>query len=182
MASRSADVEAGRRALRWGVLSLFLLMATSVVLPLVVFPIAIFDAGPFRTTAKDPASEFTKYTSLPWPDSAAVVGCGDSHGGWHGDGEYYLVFDADKESLARWLSQKAPWGDAEWKDGPVPDEIAGHCFLFEGSPNPYRDSLAGSRIRYCAQDFKLCDIPWHNGRLLAVDPTIGRVYLSWWDF
>ncbi|HUE15631.1 MAG TPA: hypothetical protein VMR25_15800 [Planctomycetaceae bacterium] len=145
-------------------------------LPSLLFP------GQFRKTVKDPAVEFTEYTKLQWPGSAVVVTVGDDHGGWHGDGEFRLVFDADKDTLVRWLAQKPPWGDAEWKSGPVPDDIAGHCFVALSNGPDHRQGLADSHVRYCAHDFKLSNIPWHNGKLLAIDPNAGRVYLSWWDF
>jgi len=182
MARQSGDAELVARAFRWGFLGFCLFLAICVMLQFVVLPLEIFQTGPFRTTVKDPAAEFTEYTRLRWPESAVVVTVGDDHRGWHGDGEFRLVFDADKETLSQLLAQKPPWGDAEWKSGPVPDEIAGHCFLGLSNGADYRQGLADRHVRYCAHDFKLSTIPWHNGKLLAIDPNAGRVFLSWWDF
>ena len=136
----------------------------------------------FRDSVEDPASEFTRYTKLKWPEGAAIVSVGDDHGGLQGDGEFHLVFDADKEILKRWLESSTSWGDPEWKDGPIPEVIADHCFISVKHGTTYQKGLAQSQIRYCAEDFKHSDIPWHNGRVLAIDPVAGRVYLSWWDF
>ena len=157
-----------------------------VIVPLTfVFEVSslpsFFFPGQFRKTVKDPAVEFTKYTKLQWPESAMVVTAGDDHGGWHGDGEFYLVFETDKETLVRWLAQKPPWGGTEWKSGPVPDDISGHCFTAVSNGSDYHQGLVNRHVRYCAHDFKFADMPWHNGKLLAIDPNAGRVFLSWWD-
>jgi len=157
--------------LAFGLLQVFVAMISEAVCPI-----------QFRYTIEDPASEFTEYTKLKWPEGSVVVSVGDDHGGLHGDGEFHLIFDANKEELERWLNSPTPWGDAKWKNGPIPIDIADHCFLSVKHGTIYQSGLAQTGIFYCAEDFKLSDIPWHNGRILAIDPVAGRVYLSWWDF
>jgi hypothetical protein len=129
---------------------------------------------------EDPASEFTEYTGFVWPDSANLVVVGDDHGGFHGDGEFYLVFDVERDTLEKWLSVNPPWGDPEWQEGAVPNDIAGHCSF--GGNSTHSTALSSPDNIYCAQDFKISSIPWHNGRVLAINTKTERVYLSWWDF
>jgi hypothetical protein len=130
----------------------------------------------FREAVENPEAEFTEYTGLDFPDSARILAVGDTHGGLNGDGEFYLAFEADKETIQAWLDQEPPWGQPAWLPGPVPGEIANHCM------DAPRDGMDSDRIHYIAQDFKRASIPWHNGRLLVLDPARGRVVLSWWDF
>lgn len=148
----------------------------------VIFAVAlcagcVFDVPErFRETVENPGAEFTRYTGLAFPDSAKILTAGDTHGGFNGDGEFYVAFDADRQTIDSWLDDPPPWNQPAWLPGPVPQEIAGHCM------DAPREGMDSERIRYVAEDFKLASIPWHNGRLLVLDPARGRVVLSWWDF
>jgi len=136
----------------------------------------------FRETVDDPAGEFTEYTQIPFPSAAKIIAAGDTHGGFHGDGEFYLVFDADKSEIARWLDLAPPWNQPEWRSGPVPHEISGHCLADATSSENARSLFDATTTRFVAEDLKQSSIPWHNGRLLAIDTESGRVILAWWDF
>mgnify|MGYP000922310228 CR=1 FL=1 len=136
----------------------------------------------FRETVEDPAGEFTACTQITFPSSAKIIAVGDTHGGFHGDGEFYLVFDADESEIAGWLDQPPPWNQPAWLTGPVPYEISGHCLADATSSESARNLFKATITRYIAEDFQQASIPWHNGHLLAIDIESGRVILSWWDF
>lgn len=167
-----------RKLLIWGIVSFWVLVLLSVAIAFGAFLLDTARPAQGRVV-EDPASRFVEYTGLAWPKSAKVVLAGDDHGGWNGDGEFFLVLDADRETLERWLTAVPPWGGPEWQQGAVPHEIAMHCRF--GDARTHSDALSSSDIRYCAEDFKMTDIPWHNGRVLALSTKTGRVYLSWWD-
>lgn len=163
----------------WGVFWVLALMLVFFVL-LCVDVVKQLTHAPEGRKVENPAAEFSKYTSLTWPESASVVLVGDNHGGFHGDGEFFLVLDADRKTIEGWLSAQPPWGKPDWQDGAVPSDIVNHCRF--GGEWTHSAALSSSDIRYCAEDFKMASIPWHNGRLLAINIKTGRVYLSWWDF
>ena len=128
----------------------------------------------FRETVKDPGKDFSDMTGIPWPPNATVVLVDDSHGGFHGDGEFYIVADVSSETLLRWLEMEPPWGVRAWKRGPVPHEIAFHSEL--------EADLSSPTIWYAARERGAGSIRWHNGDVLAFDPERGRLWVTAWDF
>ena len=193
MTSHSDTDETGR---------LIVVVVLGAILAAVAVPILLFMGvmsfmlGPYRTVVADPSREFTQFTGLEWPSAASIVSVADDHGGFIGDGEFHIVFDADRETLERWLAESPPWDQTEWKPGPVPGEIGFHCTFGLGGigtgtthggqslyfGNPELVQLLSSRqIRYAA-DSHCGDSCWHNGALLVIDPTNSRVWLSQWDF
>ena len=151
--------------------------------------------GPFREVVENPGSDFTQRTGLPWPLTAEVLSVGDTHGGWLGDGEFHLVFKADRAVLEYWLAKQPPWGQPTWQTGPVPHEIGMHCSFgtkhfpapkFGDGPTEYlgdteiEQVLGSNQMRFVAQD-RLPDNPWYNGQVLIIDPANNQVWLCVWD-
>ena len=157
-----------------------------------------FDApARFRESVNDPGGDFTTHTGLTFPEFAKVLSVDDTHGGFHGDGEFHLVFEIDEETLNRWLQTPPPWEAGEWQSGPVPHEIGFHCGFgtsgvgyasINNGPTEYiGDSelkclLSSSEIWYIAKERGSSSIAWHNGSLLILDPKSNEVWLSVWDF
>lgn len=166
-----------------GVTALALLVAAPMLAVAVTNRFELFGCvDPFRETVEDPGGEFTEYTNIPFPSSAKIIAVGDTHGGFHGDGEFYLVFDADIAEIASWLGQPPPWNQPEWLAGPVPYEIAGRCLADATWSESVKRHFEATTTKYVAVDSKQSSIPWHNGQLLAINMETGRVVLSRWDF
>ncbi len=137
----------------------------------------------FREVVADPGADFTKLTGLPWPGAARVVLVGDDHGGFHGDGEFYLVFDVDRETIGGWLSGRPPWNAEAWRSGPVPSDVAGHCWFGGGPGSRANDGVfKDEKMRYVATSRGPASMPWHNGNLIVIDAKHSRILLSSWDF
>jgi len=147
------------------------------------------------TDGPGPGLGFRHYTGLRWPPEARIVRSADSHGGFHGDGECFLVFDADPATLRGWLAGDASWG--RWERGPVPGEIGFHCKFggsgvgwggpVGGTPRYSGDEmlvrmLGSEQVWYSARERGDQFLRWHNGDLLVIDVQAGRVWLSVWDF
>ena len=174
------------------------LKITRLSLVLIAFLIGCAPPSRFRDTVNNPGEDFVRVTGLEWPSGAKVVRVGDTHGGFNGDGEFYLVFDVDKAMLANWLGTNPPWGGNKWNKGPVPGEIGFHCNFGsseriytsnQGSgPSQYGGDpqlvalLSSEKVLYVARERGAGSIRWHNGDLLVVDSDAGRVWLSVWDF
>ena len=135
--------------------------------------------GRFRETVDDPSADFTEKTGLPWPSSGNLIKADDTHGGFHGDGDFYLVFSVDKETFSRWKSQKPPWGASRWERGPVPSEIASRCMF--GDAKGWC-APASTDLFYVARARGPESMRWHNGDLLVLDPEGRVVWLYVWDF
>lgn len=133
-------------------------------------------SGPIRDAIPNPAAEFSEITRLELPEGAKLVVADDTHGGFHGDGELFFVYTVSREAIEEWLVEPPPWSQREWQRGPVPREISSHCL---DAPT---EGMNRNRVRYVAEDSEYSGIPWHNGRLLVLDPQAGRVVLSCWDF
>ena len=144
-----------------------------------------------------PQSVFESETGLTWPSSAVIVSSGDDHGGFHGDGEFHVMFEVDDATVNKLLAKKPASPLSDWTKGPVPTEIGCNCLfgttrvsalshnggLTRYSDDPELDDVLGATaIMYSAHE-RCCDtLEWHNGTLLIVDPRNRRVWLSIWDF
>src|SRR4051812_612026 len=89
---------------------------------------------------------FLRATGYHIPPSAKIISSGDTHGGFHGDGESYIVLETDRETLDDWIRGTPPWGVASWQTGPVPTEIGFHCAF--GSSGVTAVSTNGGPARY----------------------------------
>ncbi len=152
----------------------------------------------FRVTTGGSGSRlhFADSTGLAWPPNGSLVRSVDSHGGFLGDGEFYVVFDADEATIQKWLEGPAPWG-GNWRHGPIPGEAGIHCSFgtsgvswggVVGKPSSYSgdkelvDLLSSTSVIFAARERCCASLPWHNGNLLIIDPGSRRVWLSVWDF
>lgn len=171
-------------AFRWAVYAGF---ATVVCLPIVVVCSLFFHAyslvsqidqelasGGSDHTIASPGAVFTRLTELPWPATARIESTTDSHGGFHGDGELIVAFQADPRELESWGETPPPWGGRTCSPGLVPQDR--HDLGAESS------ALRQGNTLYGAQHFRLASIPWHNGRTLTVDLETGVVELFRWDY
>jgi len=128
----------------------------------------------FRETVEHPNVDFAEVTGFDWPSNATILSVDDSHGGFHGDGEFQLIFDVSTAKLKEWLEGQPPWDTPQWKRGPVPHDIAFH--------SSFEAALTSSTIWYAAQERCCQSLRWHNGSVLAFDLESGRVWLTVWDF
>ncbi len=138
---------------------------------------------------------FRFYTGLWWPSNARVIARGDDHGGFHGDGEFYVVFETDEQTIQKWLSGSAPWGQ-EWEQGPVPGEIGFHCsfgtlgasWSTVNGESRYRGDeelvrlFSSNQTWYAARERGSSSLRWHNGDLFIVDPQAKTVWFCVWDW
>lgn len=127
-----------------------------------------------------PDRDFTRITEIEWPQSATVILTHNDHSLPLGDGESHIIFDTDGNTITKWLTAPAPWEGDEWQTGPVPDEIAGNCLLRDDKAELQR-LLSSPHTHYAALDAGPEALPWHNGRLLLLDPANHRVWLFVWD-
>ncbi|QDV20178.1 hypothetical protein Pan153_48500 [Gimesia panareensis] len=182
------------------VILLFLMAALFVGVP-VVLVVALFllpatesSSEPQFYEVADPGQDFTLYTGFAWPESARVVTAGEVRLEFLGDGEYYLVFDTDADTLARWLQQLVPWNQSTWQEGPVSEEIPRYFgFGVTGMSAPsagvvteeaigeeqIQQALSSPETRYVAR--QRGQDSWNNGEILLLDPRHNRVWYSRWD-
>jgi hypothetical protein len=132
----------------------------------------------YEYLSPDPRRDFTRITELQWPQAATVIFTHDDHSAPLGDGESHIVFDTDSSTLATWLAQSPPWKVDGWQPGPIPDEITGNCL--HDNPELLR-LVESSDTHYAAARLGPEGAPWHNGRLLLLDPAKNRVWLFVWD-
>jgi len=169
-------------------------LAVVGVIALITIGGAAWLAYRVATDGPGPGFGFRYYTGLEWPAEARVLRRGDTHGGFHGDGEYCLVCEVDDTTLQKWLARRAPWSD--WQRGPVPGEIGYHC-SFGGSGVMWGDSidsqhysgdeelvkvLSSDQVWYSARERGAGSLRWHNGDLIVLDVRSRRIWLSAWDF
>ncbi len=129
----------------------------------------------FRESVEDPGSDFESQTGLAWPDNAEILSVDDTHGGFHGDGEFHVVFKTDPKTIQEYLDGPAPFGGS-WRKAPVPSEIGSYCVCSS-------ETISGSdEIHFFAEERGPESMRWHNGLLLVVDPSTNKVCLSVWDF
>jgi hypothetical protein len=123
----------------------------------------------------DERKHFYESSGFRLPADAEIVLSCDDHGGFHGDGEYYLVFDVTEQDIQSYL-QTSFWNQ-EWQRGAVPKEVSFHTALSKWANNTFNSS----QIWYIAENRNTM-IPFHNGRLMLIDTRINRVFYSQWDF
>ena len=172
-------------------------LASCGITTLVACGLLLYFVSPlFNTLLVDSASDFKFFTGLAMPEDATVVRTADNHGGFHGDGEFYLVFKTDRATLENWLAEPPPWGK-RWQAGPLPSEmtyqnmfgwefdfsaVEGQAAVDPTKPDRAAYAFNSPSVRYSAEE-RCCEgTPWHNGSLLIVDPESGYVWLSVWDF
>lgn len=185
------------------IILLVVILALGVLAIPIVFCVILADAEPLEFKSgpliEDPETGFTQITGLEWPENPEVITLADTHDGFLGDGEFYLIFRTDKETLEEWLSNPPPWENEEWKLGPVPPEIGSHASFGKGSmiigsvgDGPYQyesegelvDLLKSDKIWYVVKE-RCCgrdSLYFHNGELLIIDLETQRVWLSSWDY
>ena len=141
--------------------------------------------GYHKRGVSDAAADFEAVTGLKWPESAKVVAADDSHvegdsgfgfGPGVMDGELFIVFDADKESVKTWAAEAAPW-DVEWQKGPVPEKILHHTHF---STLHTAGIIFAAHERGASRDFGN-DFAFWDGELLMLDLSSGRVWLASWN-
>lgn len=173
---------------------LFVGVPVGLLAALFLLPPAKYSQEPRYYEVTDPESDFKHYTGFDWPESARVVSAGEVRLEFLGDGEYYLVFDTDAETISHWLKQPTPWGETEWQQGPLPAEIP-RFFTFgvSGMSTSILGTEAAGPIE-ASQIERLLDSPevryaarqraknsWNNGEILLLDPVQNRVWYSRWD-
>lgn len=121
------------------------------------------------------AQAFLESSGLKLPTNARIIESCDDHSGFHGDGEYYMVFDTTPEEINKYL-QTTPWNN-QWQKQPVPSDIS----FRTGLTKIYADTFESNDIWYVATG-KDGAIPYHNGKLMVIDPQLNRVFYSQWDF
>lgn len=173
---------------------LFVGVPVGLLAALFLLPPANFSQEPRYYEVNDPESDFKHYTGFDWPGLARVVSAGEVRLEFLGDGEYYLVFDTDAETISHWLKQPAPWGETDWQQGPVSAEIPRFFnFGVSGMNAPVLETETAGPIE-ASQIERLIDSPevrytarqraknsWNNGEILLLDPVQHRVWYSRWD-
>lgn len=174
--------------------ALFVGVPVALVAALFLLPPAKFSSEPQYYAVTDPGQDFKLYTGFDWPESARVVTSGEVRLEFLGDGEYYLIFDVDAETITRWLKQPAPWHEVDWQEGPAAGEIprffhfgvSGMSALPQGgaTDSPIGEAeierlLNSPETRYVAQQRSMNS--WNNGEILLLDPQQNRVWYSRWD-
>ena len=103
-------------------------------------------------------------------DTKVILHC-DDHSGFHGDGEYYAVFDVEnKENTDSFLNHK-PWGTS-WKKGLVPKEVKKTALSKE-----FPEVFSSSEVWYLLDTTP----KFYNFRLMIADPLSNRIFYSKWD-
>ncbi|MBN70872.1 MAG: hypothetical protein CME32_16515 [Gimesia sp.] len=173
---------------------LFVGVPVGLLAALFLLPPANFSQEPRYYEVNDPESDFKHYTGFDWPGLARVVSAGEVRLEFLGDGEYYLVFDTDAETISHWLKQPTPWGETDWQQGPVSAEIPrffnfgvsgmSASVLGTEAVGPIEESqierlIDSSEVRYAAR--QRAKNSWNNGEILLLDPVQNRVWYSRWD-
>ena len=81
----------------------------------------------YATRPPSPQTVFERETGFPWPAKATVIRSGDDHGGFLGDGEFYVVIQVDDTTISQLLQIRPAAPLSNWHSGPVPTEIGFHC-------------------------------------------------------
>lgn len=147
-----------------------------------------------------PAQRFTEITGILWPQVTNLVKADDTHwdgeselgsigfGPGIGDGECFVIFDTNEDTIKHILSSPPPWQMPTWLSGPVPfdrcpgfgeavgrgikDNNAGY------SGSPYALELLESKsLRYIVVPRGRSSSPYSAMLFLGVDSAKRRVYL-----
>ena len=120
-------------------------------------------------TVTDPRGDYSRITGMQLPRTTVNIVASDSHGGFHGDGTFQLSAILQSEDVELTLAASAPW-NSRWRRY---SELSG-----EEKRRVSRNETAffATRERCCES------IPWHNGDVLSLDPTNGRLELISWDY
>ena len=120
-------------------------------------------------TVRDPHRDFSRIVGISLPTSAIQIVATDDHGGFHGDGTFELTARISRDETQQLLSQSAPW-NSEWVE---------YSQLHEKAQ---RHISQNQNARYAARERCCESIEWHNGEILAIDPTDGTLHLVSWDY
>ena len=124
---------------------------------------------------KDEWQYFSDSAGFPMPTNAQIIISCDNHGGFHGDGEYYIVFSTTAKNIEDY-QRESIW-NLQWIKGSVPSEISYRTVL----SNKFKDILESSEISYIVEN-RNTQIPLHNGRLIVIYPKENKVLYSKWDY
>lgn len=120
---------------------------------------------------EDEFEYFHESSEIMMPLDANIILSCDDHGGFHWEGEYYIVFSTSNENISSYLDVSL-W-DLSWSKGPVPEDIR-HTALADN----FSDIFESSEIFYVVQGHH----QFYNGRLMVIDPSQSKVFYSQWDF
>lgn len=134
-------------------------------------------------------SRFTEATGLTLPTSAKI----QSFGGHHWPPDFHVVLQVESQDLSEWARNPPPWHHGDWKCGPVDIEIAlaaaGWCMkeiqyteypdgacLYMGTGEEIVEILNQKNLRFAGQYEN-----GRRGRLLVIDVSAGRAWLTVWE-
>lgn len=121
------------------------------------------------------SQHFYESSGFHLPSNAQIILSCDDHGGFHNDGEYYLVFDTTPEAISTYLNSPA-WSTT-WQNGIIPQEIGSRTALSRWNPGVF----SSLEVSYIVENRNTI-LPFHNGRLMIIDLSNSRVYYSQWDY
>lgn len=127
-----------------------------------------------------PEYAFPYYANQPWPVSAQVIEFSDDHGGFHGEGIFWIVFRLERAELESLLSRPV-WGGLEWKDPPITENLL--SLVKDRLPRTAAScpSSAPGEMKYVAQQLVKA-AGWADGRVMLVDPDSCTVWFSQWNW
>jgi hypothetical protein len=123
--------------------------------------------------------QFWLFTGHFLPQNAHIIARGDSHGGFHGDGEYYYVFGTDAQTIQDWLKAAPPWGET-WLRGPVTTRAKFGGVAGSDEVNESKEVWFAARDR-SPQQGEYHRPPWVNCDIIILDPRTNRVWISSFD-
>lgn len=157
-------------------------------LGLAIAAVAAFFCFPRKTSTHF----FQQATGYAVPAAAEVIEVGNSHGGFFGDGESWLVMSVENKVINRWEDSPPSWAGPRWTKGPVPYSIWSHCTfgkpgreslglsdegLMFGDPEVH-SVMSSNDIKYVARER---NEGWHNGDLAVLVPRASEVWFASWD-
>lgn len=141
-----------------------------------------------------PWDGFVRITALEPPVEATFISY--AYDDWIMDWEYYLAFETDHETIARWLSAPPPLDVKTWIRGPVPFEALKPSFGME-SAMQWRDEnglvsydgderlvrlLTSDQVWYAAEELCCDNFRFHEGSLIVLDPEKRQVWVASWGY
>jgi hypothetical protein len=119
----------------------------------------------------DPLEEFHRRTGLRRPMVARVLTYG-------GGRDFRLVFDADQDAIAEWLSWQ-PAGDWRgWHSGHVPSYASSCQFASDNFQSFPIKNPESTSVHFAVRD---SPIDHDYSGLIVIDQTIGRVWFGSWS-